>query len=202
MSGVGDLVRRFGLALALALIAAMWYADHRPVPRTPRPLDSGVAQRVDSHPDAFTFRDHEILPLAEFSITARVISRQNYRFDRAAAISPLDLALAWGPMDDETVLARLMISQGGRWYHYRWSGSPPLPPDDMVRHSANMHLIPANDSIEADLARVRVGHIVELRGKLVEVRGTDGFRWRSSLTREDSGDGACEVVFVERIALR
>ena len=37
---------------------------------------------------------------------------------------------------------------------------------------------------------------------LIEVRGADGWRWRSSLTREDTGAGACELVWVERIAVR
>jgi hypothetical protein len=32
---------------------------------------------------------------------------------------------------------------------------------------------------------------------LVEVRNNKGWFWRSSLTRSDSGNGACEVVFVE-----
>jgi hypothetical protein len=65
-----------------------------------------------------------------------------------------------------------------------------------------MHLIPADDGVERALSRVRPGHVVELRGQLVEARGDNGFQWRSSLTREDSGNGACEIVFVERAALR
>jgi len=32
--------------------------------------------------------------------------------------------------------------------------------------------------------------------------GPDGFAWRSSLTREDTGAGACELVYVESAALR
>jgi hypothetical protein len=32
-------------------------------------------------------------------------------------------------------------------------------------------------------------------------RAPDGWRWRSSLTREDTGAGACELVWVERIAV-
>jgi hypothetical protein len=39
-------------------------------------------------------------------------------------------------------------------------------------------------------------------GYLVEVRGRDGFRWRSSLTREDTGNGACELVWVEKLDVR
>ena len=65
-----------------------------------------------------------------------------------------------------------------------------------------MHLIPADDTVARDLARVREGQIVDLRGRLVEARRVDGWRWRSSLTREDSGAGACELVFVDSISAR
>jgi hypothetical protein len=44
--------------------------------------------------------------------------------------------------------------------------------------------------------------VVALTGYLVEVRGPDGFRWRSSLTREDTGNGACELVWVEKLDVR
>jgi hypothetical protein len=42
---------------------------------------------------------------------------------------------------------------------------------------------------------------VRLSGYLVEVLGDDGWRWVSSLTREDTGTGACEVIWVEQIEL-
>ena len=197
----GDLLRRFGLPLALALIAGMWWIDHRPVRPPPGPVDGAPVQSVSTR-GVLRHNDHDLEPLADFAITARVLSRENYRFDRAAALSPLDLALGWGPMSDDNVVRHLNISQGGRWYFYRWSGEPPIPVHEMVRHSANMHLIPANDAVADALSRVRPGHVIELRGQLVEARGADGFQWRSSLTREDSGNGACEIVFVERVALR
>jgi hypothetical protein len=41
---------------------------------------------------------------------------------------------------------------------------------------------------------------VIVRGYLVEARGADGWRWRSSLTREDTGAGACELIWVESVS--
>lgn len=197
----GAPIRRLGLPLALAVIAYMWVSDHRPVAPPAGPVPGDLRQQPTTNA-TFRFKDHELEPLADFAITARVLSREDYRFDRAAVLSPVDLALGWGPMAEDAVLRRLTISQGARWYHYRWSGEPPIPAHEIVRHSANLHLIPADDAVAATLARVRPGHVVEISGRLVEARGADGFRWRSSLTREDSGDGACEVVYVERIRLR
>jgi hypothetical protein len=44
------------------------------------------------------------------------------------------------------------------------------------------------------------GEIVHMEGYLVRVDGPDGFQWASSLSRSDTGNGACELFWVERAA--
>ena len=144
----------------------------------------------------FRYGDFVIEPLAGFSIEARVLGREDYRYDQAASLSPTDLALGWDRMADPAVYRKLDISQSGRWYHYRWGPEgPPLPLNDIIRSSANMHLIPANDAVAAALARVRPDQTVRLQGWLVQARRED-YVWRSSTTRDDSGGGACELIYV------
>ena len=60
-----------------------------------------------------------------------------------------------------------------------------------------MHLIPANDTIERRIKAARVGQVVTLSGYLVDVKTDTGWTINSSLTREDTGAGACEVIWVE-----
>jgi len=64
-----------------------------------------------------------------------------------------------------------------------------------------MHMVPANEQVAHQLKSVRRGHVVRLAGYLIEARGTDGWRWKSSLTRTDTGSGACELIWVERLEL-
>lgn len=144
----------------------------------------------------FSLNGHMLQPLAGFSIDARVLSREDYRFGHEAELSPTDLALGWLGMADDAVLSRLAIGQSGRWYHYRWQGEPPLPPGEIARSSANMHIIPASDAVARTLASVREGERVRLDGWLVEATSPEGWRWRSSLSRDDIGGGACELVYV------
>jgi hypothetical protein len=126
-----------------------------------------------------------------------VLSRKDYDAGTEADYSPTDLALGWGPMAADGMAERLDVSQGGRWYKYRWGNEgPPIPKGQIVRHSANMHLIPADDSVAQALDAVRAGDIVELHGWLVRIERDDGWKWQSSLTRDDSGGGACELVYV------
>jgi hypothetical protein len=62
-----------------------------------------------------------------------------------------------------------------------------------------MHMVPADDALESRLKRLRPGQVVHVRGWLVDIRGPGGFAWSTSLRRDDTGDGACEIVFVEAL---
>ena len=61
------------------------------------------------------------------------------------------------------------------------------------------HMIPAHAAVARKLNQVRPGHIVRLRGYLVAVSADDGWQWRSSLSRTDTGNGACELMWVESV---
>ena len=200
------------ITLVCAVLALFWAAgDHgeSPTPATgpggrlacppmPAPGRLGTPLQADvDAPGVYDFRGHRLRPLAGFALEARVLGREDYRFDREATLSPTDLALGWDRMADPDVYRRLDISQGGRWYHYRWdAGGPPIPLPEIIRSSANMHLVPADASVAGAIERVRPDQTVRLRGWLVEVEHPEGWRWRSSTSREDSGDGACELIYV------
>ena len=103
-------------------------------------------------------------------------------------------------MSDESVLAEIEISQSGRFYYWRTDRFP-IPRRDIELNSSNMHLIPATPAIEERIKEVRSGQIVRLSGYLIEAEGPHNWHWRSSLTREDTGDGACEVIWIERFRI-
>ena len=138
--------------------------------------------------------------LAHFQIQAKVLSRENYNFDDASGFCPTDLALGWGRMSDQAVVDQIDIWQSGRWYKWK-TDHLPIPQKEIETHSANMHIIPADESVEQILSQVALGNIIEMQGFLVDVHGPDGFRMRSSTSRTDRGGGACEVVWVEKLRI-
>lgn len=166
-----------------------------PGPETEPPLQ----RNPQSGAGSFMVNGYELRPLQAFALRARALSVTHYRTGRESDLSPTDIAFGWGRMADPAVSGQLSISQSGRWYYWRYSGTPPLPRSEIARSSANMHLIPANAEVARALRAVDKGELVSLRGYLVEARGRDGWSWRSSLSREDTGNGSCELVFVQAI---
>lgn len=204
--------RAWLVVLVLGMVG-WWYSPLSPrTPHAPEHLDAAAADICRMPPRVarggeplqtdvprgvagFLIDNAVVKPLAGFSIDARVLGREDYRFGRESAFSPTDLALGWSRMREDAVIARLDISQSGRWYRYGWQGDPPLPLDEIIRSSANMHMIPANDLVAAELHRIKSGDNVRIDGWLVRIDGDAGWHWQSSLRRDDSGGGACELVY-------
>lgn len=194
---------RWPWLLAL-LVALAWYgAGSRPVHRAPGVLVPAAPQqaRLDGEaPSLPAQRDATLKPLARFAASARVLSRADYRWDEMARLVPTDLALGWGRMSDSAVLDRVDITQSGRFYFWQVREFP-IPEREVISSSANMHLIAADDGVRREIARTRVGDVVDFDGYLVEIDWRNGAKAVSSLTREDSGAGACEIVWVEHFAI-
>jgi hypothetical protein len=156
--------------------------------------------QIGETPPRLSRPGYRITALQRLSLEARVLGAERYRFDRGAELAPVDLALGWGPMSDTAVLEQIDISQSNRFYFWRVAHFP-IPRLDIEANSANMHMIPADPTVEDTLKGVRIGQVVRVSGYLVEVSGADGWRWRSSVTRDDTGNGACELVWVEGLEI-
>lgn len=150
-----------------------------------------------SAPKSFVHKGHVVQPQAVYTVDALVLSKESYRADANADVSPIDLALGWGVMADSRVLEKLRVRQNDRYFF--WSGSGPMPaPRDVIEASAaNTHLIWGKKEVGKVIDDVDVGDVVHLRGALVNVTFKDGHEMKSSLAREDTGGGACEVMWVD-----
>lgn len=193
-------MRRF--LLLLFVLGGFWVAYQdwrlRELSQPPGVLVADVPEQAElEQARSFRVGDYALDALARYRIRARLLGREPYRWDAGSDLAPLDFALGWGPMSDSQVLSQLEISQGGRFYRWRYEGQPPVPVEQIIRSSANTHLIPADDGVARALDKMRPGQLVELSGYLVAARRTDGFTWKSSLRREDTGAGACELLWVE-----
>lgn len=190
------------LFIIVLLLAGAWqYDQNRVVARADGVIVKDAPLQQDlKNAQVFMHEGYRVTPLANFALEARVLSRKKYSLGREAELSPVDFALGWGAMSDNRVLDEIDITQGNRFYYWRVEQFP-IPQQEIIRNSSNMHMIPANEQVAKKLARVRKGNVVTIIGQLVRVNADDGWHWQSSLSRTDTGNGACELIWVKDISV-
>ena len=194
-------MKTFSTFLAIVFAFIAYFLLNRPITYPAGVLiDSEPAQINVASAEPIEHGEYRLKPLARFSVDARILHRKVYRYDRESKLAPVDLALGWRQMSDQAVLDRLKISQSTRFYWYQYHMPPPIPREQIVSHSTNVHVIPATPAIASFCKSLRAGELVHLEGKLVEATGPEINVWRSSLSRTDSGNGACELMLVEDCA--
>jgi hypothetical protein len=161
-----------------------------------------------SSPQTFTLKGYTITKVASYVATARVIATSyNWWLDPLNEISRMDLALGWGCMADKRVLHQLSILHDRRHLglsylhdHVYNAENQVILSTEIMCSSANTHIIPANDNIEKIVESLHRNQIVTLTGSLVNL-SKSGVFWNTSLAREDTGDGACEIMYVDSVKI-
>jgi hypothetical protein len=189
-------------ALAVVIFALSRLLSGGPIKRPPGELaPEAPVQVLLDHPAPITDGDFMLQPRARYDIEARVLSVERYRTDGGSSLSPIDFAVGWGPMSDTATLEHFRVTQGARFYTI-YPDDEALDIPTALRSSANMHLIPASGGVRDTLLATRPGNVVTLSGYLVSASRSDGYTWNSSLTRDDSGNGACELMYVQSVQVR
>ena len=65
---------------------------------------------------------------------------------------------------------------------------------------SNNHLLSDDDDIRSRVRKIRIGDQIRVRGYLTSYESPGGLRGTST-TRTDTGDGACETIYVERFEI-
>jgi hypothetical protein len=145
----------------------------------------------------------ELVPRAEYRIQAKLLSVRRYRSGWQSDLAPCDLAIGWGELIERGLDREVDWSQSDRWYHWSYGRGFAENNRFVAQHSANVHVIPANELVAEQLCDLSAGDAVALEGLLVDARGGSAQAprwWHTSLSRTDRGDGSCELMWVERVA--
>ncbi|MFH1561912.1 MAG: hypothetical protein ABIF11_00630 [Nitrospirota bacterium] len=195
--------RHLNLIIFVLLIIVSYKFCHTPkIKHLPEVLVTDQPVQIDiKEQEKFQIGKYTIKKLAQFRLKARVLSAKHYWMDRESALAPIDLALGWRMMSDTAVLEKLKISQNFRWYEYSWDENPPIPIEQIAENSANMHMIPSSSEIKKNLKKVHPGNLIEIEGFLVRVEDGKGWSWQSSMSRNDTEGGACEIVYVTKFLI-
>ena len=136
-----------------------------------------------------------------YRVVGEVLSASTYSLAFTNEFYDVDIGLAWG--DHVPALKdAYTFYQDHRWLFWR-ADHPVSDADraDVGTHIGNQHIIPAEGHPRIDRAVrwAREGDIVALEGYLVASLDSS---WqplaKSSTSRSDTGNGACEIVWVEK----
>lgn len=186
------------LVVPLVIVAMLWLSKEPYTGFIADPVQSnlGAAETVLIKGDR---GDVALSLLARYSIEA-VVKSKNHQSDYAAQISKYDLALAWGTLNDPVIDSHISYGQNGRFYFYQWSPGTTVSPAYIASHSANVHLIHSSGNILRDIKGIGEDDHIRLEGFLVNANFKDG-AWKTSLTRNDTGNGSCEILYVTDVEI-
>jgi hypothetical protein len=197
----------------ILLAGSFWVrSDYRAVDKiVPEVLNEPLQTETGSI-DLIKFKkngyDYELTPLYNYDIRGLVVHKMNYSWFtiyKGEKVFSTDLCLIWGNNVKNKVFKNnsVKFSQDCRWCNVEWYGNV----DFNLNQLSNNHLIAIAPDLLNKIAAISSGDQVRIKGKLVYVKARpsgkagnedyNGFEWRSSVTRDDTGAGACEVIFVE-----
>lgn len=151
----------------------------------------------------------QITYVAEYKIDGRVIDVERYYSDEVRdQLSSRDIALGWGVLSTKDSKNKVKWSSiGNRYLYWRtldneWYQNIGGESVIISSHSNN-HLIPSNNEIKRKIENINKGDYVQIEGYLVDVYWTNPkgayFKWTTSTSRSDEGNGACEIIYVTDI---
>jgi hypothetical protein len=152
-----------------------------------------------------------LLPVAEFETRGRVLNIERFKPHQSLVnwipgLRPAthDIGLGFGPMTDSANVERFRFTHEGVSHGLRALFARPrgaMTPQEfaaLAPNITNVHVIPADDGVYAQLRRVRQGELVTLRGLLVNLRDEDG---RVATTSTTPGDRDCEIMWVQDVRI-
>jgi hypothetical protein len=197
----------------LLLAVAVWKSDALPLPAelSPALLDEPVQLPVRQA--AYTTTSHGVTytvqPLFAYELVGLVVSKHDAKTwwdylhrEWNDNLNIVDLCVVWGSNVRSGSYADIHFSSGQFTCNFSTRSDAAYAAFDQTAISNN-HLLTDHPEIAKKLRTVRVGDQIRFRGHLAEYAHQHGldFRRGSSTVRTDTGNGACETVFIDSIEI-
>jgi len=163
--------------------------------------------QTDTAAEDFAFdhagRTYLVEPVADYVLHGLVMSRNNPRsiadsYHDSKSVDTRDLCVVWGPNLD-IPLHKVSVKNTSWMCWVRWPHGVNFRMDAL----SNNHLITDSARVREAIGAVRPGDQIRIDGLLVNYAPEEHPDWKrtSSTVRDDDGNGACEVVFVDEITV-
>jgi len=149
---------------------------------------------------------YKVSPVADYELWGLVVTHNDIGkfgdiYHMEDSVDLKDICVVWGENAASGVYEKGKYKSGSWTCYWRFkSGEAWVQFNES--QIANNHLIASDPEIQEKIRQIRIGDQIHLTGYLVNYENVDT-EWRreSSMTREDTGNHACEVVYVEDLKI-
>ena len=145
----------------------------------------------------------EFTPLFDYDVTAMVFGVSHKLTSDFASVLAADVGLLWGNNAINEYYKNVELNVMMDHYSVR----QPMGAKFDLYSAANTHCAACDADTTKKIKSIRMGDQVRLKGRLVnakiskepgETRRDKIITWDSSVTRMDTGEGSCELLYVDR----
>jgi len=194
----------------VSLLISFWNRNELPgnIDYVPAIVNEPAQTTSNKRPFDVAYKDvqYHVAPEFDYDIVGMIVSYRhhdnNSRMHRLANdhLNMLDVCVVWGDNATAAQLDKIDFWNGIFTCNFQTRDQAAWESFD-VNKISNNHLISDDDYIRDQVRDINIGDQIRVRGYLasygspnVQARGT-------STTRTDTGDGACETIYVERFEI-
>lgn len=197
------------LAGLILLLTALWKKTDLPEPAMLKAvlLDEPVQRAVFKEPQQITVGKitYEVRPLYQYELYGLVVSKHNadtwwdfLHKEWNDQLNITDLCVVWGNNVKSGAYREIDFSSGQFTCNFETSSSEAWASFNTSAISNN-HLLTGDPALASQMRKVRIGDQIHFTGHLAEYSHNHGFPFKrgTSTVRTDSGNGACETVYID-----
>ena len=192
------------------LLVSFWNRNELPGSIDPVPeLQNEPAQTASARQPfqvEFNGVNYTVAPEFAYDITGMIVSYRhhdgNSRMHSRANdhLNMLDVCIIWGDNPANDRLHKISFWNGIFTCNVKTRDQQAWDAFDMNQLSNN-HLISDDDFIRRQVRKIRVGDQIRIKGYLSSYTNDSGSTRGTSTTRTDTGNGACETIYVEQFKI-
>lgn len=199
----------FGYALLLSIVLGVVSC----IKRNEIPNDYSVSESLLQEPLQSPIKDepfnvsyggvgYAIEPVFDYVLYGLVVSYRHHDGDSMLHklwndhLNMADVCVVWSDNANPSMLRQLNIWNGQFTCNIK-TNNPLAWSQFNMDQLSNNHLISENDYIRSQIEELRVGDQIRVKGKLAAYGSLGGGKRGTSTTRTDTGNGACETIYVE-----
>jgi hypothetical protein len=192
------------LGSILLTAVAWWYKDSLPPPVSLLSATHNIPLQTPTQQQPFTFayrgENYAIEPVADYELWGLVVTHNDITgftdiMHTKDSVDIKDICVIWGTNANADEYRKVSYSSGDFICYFEY----PYGTNFDQFALSNNHLLADNEAIRDQIRQTHIGDQIHLQGLLVNYHRQSNPDWtrRTSTTRQDTGNGACEVIFVQ-----